>query len=106
MLKTVASEGTGVDEVLNAFEAHLAWLGEHGGLEQRRKRRLEQRLEDLLRDQVWRDFRGGVPEQAWREGIERLAARRATPHRVAGQLRERAAVGNGSDSQPASRRRR
>lgn len=95
VLMTVASEGTGVDEVLDALEGHLEWLRRHGGLDRRRRQRLEQRLRDLLRDQLWREFHEGVSRSAWNSGIQRLVERRATPHRVAGQLRRQATLDGG-----------
>lgn len=90
VLLTVASQGTGVAEVVDRFEGHLAWLLEKGGLERRRRRRLEQRLEDQLRFQLWNEFRISVADGAWRAVIEDLAARRLTPHQAVANLLARA----------------
>jgi LAO/AO transport system kinase len=98
VLLTIASQGDGVVEVVERFEAHLEHLKLSGGLEQRRRRRLEQRLHDLLRERLWGEFRARVPEAQWRESIEGLMERRLTPHQAAGRLAKaapRSAIENG-----------
>ena len=80
VLSTVASEGKGVGEVVERFEEHLAHLRSHGGLDGRRRHRVEQRMRDLLRAQLWEEFDARVPEAAWAEALESLIAREMTPH--------------------------
>ena len=92
VLLTVASQGTGVAEVVDGFERHLAFLEEHGGLVERRRRRLEQRLADLLRDGLWTEFRHRIPTQAWQEALDALARRKQTPHQSVRRLLEFASV--------------
>lgn len=86
VLLTTALQGTGVEEVLEAFERHLEHLECGGGLVRRRRQRLEQRLADLLRAQMWQDFRARVPEAAWQETLAGLAERRWTPHQASQRL--------------------
>jgi len=83
---TVASEGKGVPELVERFEKHLAWLTETGTLETRRRQRLEQRLESLVREQLWESFRRQVPESTWSEALATLGERRETPNRLAARL--------------------
>jgi LAO/AO transport system kinase len=84
---TVASIGTGVAEVIDRFEEHLVHLQGHAGLEGRRRRRIEQHLEDLLRTRLWSDFRARLGESAWRAAVEVLVRRESTPHGIAEELR-------------------
>jgi LAO/AO transport system kinase len=91
VLLTIASQGDGVDEVIEGFERHRAFLAEGGGLERRRRQRLEQRLRDLLRDTLWSEFSAAVPEVYWKDVIGRLAARDITPHQAAERLIGKAA---------------
>jgi len=91
VLLTTASQGDGVAAVVEAFETHLEHLKAQGGLERRRRGRLEQRLQELLRRQLWDEFRATVPERIWREIMEGLVARRLTPHLAAARLIQRAA---------------
>ena len=86
VLLTCASDGTGVGEVVDRFEEHLDFLTTRGALERRRRRRIEQRLEDLLRDRLWSGFRARVPVTQWNESVSDLAARRLTPHQAAERL--------------------
>ena len=88
--RTVASKGEGVADVVDRFEEHLLFLRESGGLERRRRQRLEQRLRDLLEGRLWAEFRSRLSDATWRESLEALAARRRTPHDVAAELVERA----------------
>jgi LAO/AO transport system kinase len=86
VLLTVASEGTGVGELTDRIEEHYDFLRSQGILETRRRQRVAQRLEGLLRDRLWGEFRATVPEAEWRAALDGLAARRVTPHEAAARL--------------------
>jgi LAO/AO transport system kinase len=86
VMLAAASLGRGVADLVTAFERHLAWLTETGTLETRRRQRLAQRLEALVREQLWETFRAQVPEGAWREALATLGERRETPNRLAERL--------------------
>jgi LAO/AO transport system kinase len=86
VVMTVASQGSGVDEVVGRFEEHLIHLQGHAGLERRRRVRLERHLEDLMRSRLWEGFRAGLPEARWLAVVESLARRELTPHRAAARL--------------------
>ena len=83
---TVAAQPKGVDALIDRFEEHLGWLGATGTLEARRRARLEQRLEALLREQLWRGFRAGVGEADWADALRALGDRRESPNRLAERL--------------------
>jgi LAO/AO transport system kinase len=101
VLQTVASLGSGVDELADRLEEHLEFLKSEGGLDRRRRQRVAQRLESLLLDRLWGAFRRRVADQAWHEALEALAAHRLTPHQAAEQLLE---LGR-SQAGPAARNR-
>ena len=86
VLLTVASRGEGVGELVDAFESHFEHLRSRGDLDRRRRRRLEQRLHDLVGDQLWNHFRARVPPAKWEESVDALVAHRSTPHEVARRL--------------------
>jgi LAO/AO transport system kinase len=86
VLLTVASRGEGVPEVLDALEEHLQHLRSSGGLERRRRRRMEQRLRNLVGERLWSAFRSRVPPALWEERVAALAERRTTPHEAARAL--------------------
>ena len=86
VVRTTASQGEGVPALVDQLEKHLAWLAASGTLEQRRRRRVEQHLEGLVRDQLWRRFKGGVSGGEWQAAVERIGGRRDSPHRLAAEL--------------------
>jgi len=91
VLLTTASAGEGVAELVDAIEAHLEHLARGGGLERRRRGRLEQRLHDLMRERLWGEFRARVPERRWETSLDGLMAHRLTPHQAAARLADQAA---------------
>ncbi|MBZ5736634.1 methylmalonyl Co-A mutase-associated GTPase MeaB [Nocardioides mangrovi] len=70
IVKTVASSGTGVDEVVAEIDRHRAWLSDSGELERRRTRRAREEIEAIALTTLrrrWDDDRG-------RADVGRLAA--------------------------------
>ncbi len=47
VMKTVASDFQGIDELLEAIDAHHAWMSEHGELHRRRRRRAADEIESI-----------------------------------------------------------
>jgi LAO/AO transport system kinase len=52
ILKTVASRGEGIEEVLDAVREHRQWLRESGEVITRRRRHLRLRVETILKEQI------------------------------------------------------
>jgi len=94
---TVASRGDGVTALIDRFEQHLGWLEASGTLERRRRVRLEQRLETLVREQLWRGFRDQVAEGEWERALAVLGERRETPNRLAARLVSPSGTAAGED---------
>jgi len=86
VLLTVATTGQGLPELVDGLEEYVEFQRTRGQLERRRRQRLEQRLQDLLRGQLWAEFTARVSDAARREAVEDLAARRVTPHQAAERL--------------------
>jgi LAO/AO transport system kinase len=84
--QTVASTGRGVSTFADRLEEHLVFLSETGTLERRRRLRLAQRLEDLVRARLWARFREGLVPGAWDETVASLSERRETPHQASARL--------------------
>jgi LAO/AO transport system kinase len=57
IVKTVASKGEGADDVVDAIEAHGAWLGETGRLAQRRLKRATDEVEAIALTSLRVDLR-------------------------------------------------
>ena len=105
VLMTAASTGDGVNDVVEQFEEHLEHLKRGGGLERRRRRRMEQRLHDLLRERLWGEFRARVPERQWEQSVDALMEHRLTPHQAAERLARLgpSTSGNGSNAKAPNR---
>jgi len=96
VLRTVASQGQGIAELLAAIDDHQASLREGGRLVERRKSQLRLRVETLLKAEV---LRAADRNFGLERGIEEALAAREDPHSLARRLfgevvrRERAAAG-------------
>jgi len=96
VMLTTATQGTGVAELVFEIEDYFDRLRAHGQLERRRRQRLEQRLQDVLRGLLWAEFSARLPDAERRRMIEALAERRLTPHQAAERLIAAAADGKRS----------
>jgi LAO/AO transport system kinase len=87
VVKTVATEGTGVPELAEALESYVRHLDEAGLREQKRVERWQQRLLDLIRqqalDRVLRSSHG--PEQL-ADAARQVARRQRDPYSVVSDL--------------------
>jgi LAO/AO transport system kinase len=86
IVKTIASRGEGIEEVVEALEKHHAWMAEHGELAARRRRRAAQEIENIavtaLRERIG-DLRGGRKLDTL---AERVAAGELDPYAAADHL--------------------
>ncbi len=92
VFSTIASKGEGVVELLTAIDAHFAYLEATGGLRERRRRRLRDRVVDVVeqrvRHRLWNDSSTGK----WLDSrVEEMEAGTATPFSVADELLEQSA---------------
>ena len=83
---TVASQDQGVSELVDQFEAHLAFLQRGGLLEQRRRERLDQRIEELVLDELWNAFEARVSNRERDRVLEEVVRHRLTPRQAAEKL--------------------
>jgi LAO/AO transport system kinase len=86
VVKTVASKGEGVDDVLDALEKHRAWLASSGRLDAKRRLRAADEIEAIaltsLRERIG-DLRGGTLLD---ELAGRLVAGEIDPYAAADEL--------------------
>jgi LAO/AO transport system kinase len=86
VLLTVASAGTGIGDLLDQIDTHLAHLEDHGELDRRRRQRLGQRIDELVQSRLWKAFRNRVSVSERAAIVDELAAKRLTPHGAAERL--------------------
>jgi LAO/AO transport system kinase len=87
VLKTVAQTGEGVQELVEAIDAHRTWLSESGGLDERRRARARIRVRDVV-DRELRRVAWSSPavNDRLEAGVDRIQARDATPYSVAREI--------------------
>ncbi len=89
---TIASQGQGIDALIDRFEEHLVFLREQGGLERRRRQRLAQRLEDMVLDSMWAAFEDRVSDAERQAMLDSVIRRQASPRQAAQRLMELAST--------------
>lgn len=87
VLRSVASKGEGIEELLAALERHFAYLEASGTLRDRRRQRLRERVaeevERKVRERLWR----ASDTEAWlNERLPAAEAGEATPFQIADEL--------------------
>lgn len=86
VVKTVASDGTGIAEIATKVAEHRAFLEQSGGLLKKRRQRLKDRIRDLvvnrLRIDFWTDERTDLLEGRM-DGVIKL---KSTPYDLAEEL--------------------
>ena len=90
IVKTVATEDKGIEDLLEAVEAFRAGAASSGLLERKRRALLGRQLEEVLHDRLMRRVRSRVltPEETARM-VDRMAAREVDPFSAADLVLER-----------------
>ncbi|MFI5235614.1 MAG: methylmalonyl Co-A mutase-associated GTPase MeaB [Gemmatimonadales bacterium] len=87
VLATVAAQGDGVDLLLGALDAHATWLERTGELALRRRRRMHDRIREVvgrhLRQWLWEETQA---ERLIQEHLDEVVAGRQSPYEVAAEV--------------------
>lgn len=86
ILRTVASEGQGIDELIDAIAAHQQHLQDAKTLAQLEKQQLEIELYNRLRDALIARLLENVSAETISEMIARVQTREITPHEAVAKL--------------------
>jgi LAO/AO transport system kinase len=79
ILRTIATDGTGVAELMAAIELHARHLRQSGEWGRRERARLEAEFEALLTETLVSKFRTGVSDARYDELVDRLVQRTISP---------------------------
>lgn len=79
LIRTVATEGQGVEDLAYAIARHGAYLHESGEIAARDRERLRAELLDLLRQELTRRFLHSQPESLIDQVLERVVRREQSP---------------------------
>jgi LAO/AO transport system kinase len=92
VLRAVASEGEGVAELTAALDRHFGYLERGGGLRDRRRRRLRERVVDVVEQKVRRRLWADAATNSWLDGrLPALESGAANPFDTADELLTRSA---------------
>ena len=86
VVKTVASEGEGVEAVAALIESHRSFLASSGELARKRKARLRNRIRELIDAQLQVDFWNAERSEELERAIEAVLNHELTPYDVASRL--------------------
>ncbi|MDQ3995664.1 MAG: methylmalonyl Co-A mutase-associated GTPase MeaB, partial [Gemmatimonadota bacterium] len=92
VLCAVASQGDGVSEVVAALDRHFGYLERGGGLRDRRRRRLRERVVDVVEQKVRRRLWADAATNSWLDDrLPALESGAANPFDTADELLTRSA---------------
>ncbi|HLF90997.1 MAG TPA: hypothetical protein VI451_18785, partial [Anaerolineales bacterium] len=91
--RTVASEGTGVTELVQAITKHQDYLIKTGDLARRERARLQNELELRIQETLVNRWRATMPNGQYDDALEKLVKREISPEEAALAL-----VSNGDQS--------
>ncbi|CAN5821961.1 methylmalonyl Co-A mutase-associated GTPase MeaB [soil metagenome] len=104
IVRTVAVDGQGIDELDQAIEAHREHGRKTGALDQKRGERAAERVRDIVARRcermVWVE-RGG--ERMLTDGLERIAAGETTPYALADEIARAAEIEDPGDPEGETR---
>jgi LAO/AO transport system kinase len=86
VLKAVASEGTGIEAIVQEIALHRAHLEASSGLDRRRRLRMESRIRELVHQRLGISFWTDERNVSLARGLDAIAGAHSTPYEVAEDL--------------------
>jgi LAO/AO transport system kinase len=86
IIRTVATEGKGIDALAEAIAAHVGYLRDTGEMAQRERSRRRSELDLLLREALLSRWRERVPEADYWQAIDQVAKREISPWEAVDRL--------------------
>jgi len=85
IVKTQASDGKGIEDMAQLIRRHQAYL-QLGGLDLRRKKRLKDRVREIVENHLHTDFWNQARSEVLDTRIEQVVARQVSPYELAKEL--------------------
>ncbi|MBL8118284.1 MAG: methylmalonyl Co-A mutase-associated GTPase MeaB [Anaerolineae bacterium] len=86
IIRTVAIENQGVDEVVNAIETHRTHLSQAGKIEELEDQHIQIELVERLREHLLRDFFHDLPPETFAQAVAQIRARTKAPQTAVQEL--------------------
>ena len=93
IIKTIATENKGVDEVLAAIDEHHKFLFATSSLEQKRKRRIRITLDNLIEQELRRQINEKITEDNLDSVVDKIYQRLISPFKAVDNLLKRGSDG-------------
>jgi LAO/AO transport system kinase len=93
IVKTVAAQDQGVDELLQRVREFREWAGGSGVLERKRRDHLQRLLTETIRMQLMARMRAALPSSSEEELLDRLVRRELDPYAAAALVLDRMRLG-------------
>ncbi len=85
VLKTVARQGSGIEELAATLERHRGYLAKRGLLEHFRKERISKEIQDILKEKLWQTVTTRL-DTTLGEYVQRTMSGEETPYSAADDL--------------------
>lgn len=85
VVKTVATEGTGVAQLINILDNLISNMTRQHQ-EERRKKLISLMLKDIISDKIYREVAQNIQDSVWEEFIEKIHKREMDPYSVADEI--------------------
>ncbi len=89
VVKSVASEGKGIEEIARQIERHKTYLLHSTQFEKRRVKQLQARIEEIIHDKFRTNFWNSEHTAVLRNNLENVAQRKLTPYQAAELLMQK-----------------
>jgi LAO/AO transport system kinase len=87
ILKTIATENKGIEELVSAIDSHRAYLHKSGKLEDERKGKLMLRIHELIEEKIRAHLKQKIiKEDELKIMIDKVYKRKLNPYRIAGKI--------------------
>lgn len=86
ILRTIATDAAGIPELLGSIKTHRLHLENTGDLARRERARLAAELDMMIESALVTKWRNRLPDGAYRKMLDRLVARKLSPHKAAEEL--------------------
>lgn len=86
VMKTVSTEGTGIDELRQRIELHRHWLLDSGEMALREQLRIANTLENIIRAELNRRIAASMPAGSLDALVEQIRHRESDPYAAASRL--------------------
>jgi len=89
VLRTIATEKTGIDELAVQLEAHKEWLFSSGEWKMRERERVRAELLNLLHERLYQKWQGVAGKDAFSDQLAKVLARQISPQHAVEVLVDR-----------------